>query len=92
MTGPVDDDQDIPLDPETYMHHLRLLKSAHCARPVIHQGLNQFINSLTLFRDGGRQGMTVYLAGMKGGIDSAEIKIPQARSTSSPNGTEPIPD
>lgn len=75
MTGPVDDDQDIPLDPEMFKHHLLLLKSAHCARPVVHLGLNQFINSLTLYRDGGRQGMTVYLAGVKGGIDSSEIEI-----------------
>jgi len=64
-----------PLDPQAYAHQLLLLKSAHCARPVLHQGLNKFINSLSLYQDGGRVSMTVYLAGSKEGVDSKEIQI-----------------
>ena len=75
MTGPVEADQVEPLDVNAYRHQALLLKSAHCARPVVHQGLHQFINGLTLYHDGGRVGMLVYLAGIKGGINSNEIEI-----------------
>jgi hypothetical protein len=92
VTGPVEDSQDEPLDPETYKHHLLILKSAHCCRPVVHRGLNQFINGLTLHRNGGGNAMTVYLAGMKDGIDSKDIQIPPASPGLSHSGTEPIPD
>lgn len=75
MTGPVETSQDKPLDVEAYRHHLLLLKSLHCARPVLHQGLNQFIKALTLNDSGGSVVMIVYLAGKQGGIDSSEIEI-----------------
>jgi hypothetical protein len=75
MTGPVPNAQDEPLDPESFKHQYRLLKSAHCCRPVIYHGLNQFIHSLTLHQDGGRVAMTVYLAGITGGIESSEVQI-----------------
>lgn len=75
MTGPVPNNQDEPNDPAAYKEHLRLLKSMHCARPVIHKGLKQFITCLTANRDGGRISMTVYLAGKTGGIDSSEIEV-----------------
>lgn len=75
MTGPVDTNQAEPLDPQAYKHQWLLLKSAHCARPVLHQGLRQFINSLTLYQNGGRVSMTVYLAGVTGSFDSSEIQI-----------------
>lgn len=75
MTGPVQGTQDEPNDPNAYKHHLLLLKSMHCARPVVHEGLNQFISCLTANRDGGRISMTVYLAGKVGGFDSKEIQI-----------------
>jgi len=78
MTGPVDTTQVEPLDVVAYRHHWALLKSAHCARPVIHQGLRQYINSLTLYQNGGRVSMTVYLAGITGGFDSSEIQIMEA--------------
>ena len=71
---------DTPLDPQSYKHQLLLLKSAHCARPVLYQERNQFINGLTLYQNGGRDSMTVYLAGMKDGIDSAEIGISRTAS------------
>lgn len=75
MTGPVPNNQDEPNDPAAYRAHLLLLKSMHCARPVIHKGLKQFITCLTANRDGGRISMTVYLAGIVGGIDSSEIEV-----------------
>lgn len=62
-------------DPISYRHQALLLKSAHCCRPVLHAGRKQFIHTLTMYQDGGRLSMTVYLAGIKGGIDSAEIQI-----------------
>jgi hypothetical protein len=75
MTGPVPNAQDEPLDPQAYIHQVRLLKSAHCCRPVLYQGRSQFINGMTLYHDGGRVAMTVYLAGDAGGIDCREIQI-----------------
>jgi hypothetical protein len=78
MIGPVPNNQDEPLDPDAYQHQVRLLKSAHCCRPVIHRGLHQFINGLTLYQDGGRVAMTVYLAGSAEAIDSAQIDIKPA--------------
>lgn len=69
------DANDTPLDQQAYKHQLLLLKSAHCARPVLHQDRNHFINALSLYQDGGRVSMTVYLAGMKEGIDSKEVQI-----------------
>ena len=75
MTGPVPNNQDEPNDPAAYRAHLLLLKSMHCARPVIHKGLKQFITCLSANRDGGRISMTVYLSGVAGGIDSSEIEV-----------------
>ena len=69
------DEPDVPLDQAAYRHHLLLLKSAHCSRPVLHQGLNRFINGLTLYQNGGRVSMVVYLAGSKDGLDSKEVQI-----------------
>lgn len=77
MTGPVPNNQDEPNDEAEYRHHLMLLKSMHCARPVLHEGLNQFISCLTANRHGGRIAMTVYLAGKVGGFDSREVQIKQ---------------
>lgn len=80
MTGPVPTNQDEPNDPGTYREHLLLLKSMHCARPVVYQGLNQFITCLTANRDGGHISMTVYLAGKIDSFDSSEIQIKQESS------------
>lgn len=71
---------DTPLDQQNYKHQLLLLKSAHCARPVLYQERNHFINGLTLYQNGGRVAMTVYLAGKRDGIDSAEIGISRTAS------------
>jgi hypothetical protein len=78
MTGPVHVDPNEPNDPDAYRHHLLLLKSMHCCRPVVHEGLNQFISCLTANRDGGRISMTVYLAGKPDPIDSSQIQIKHA--------------
>jgi len=75
MIGPINADQVEPLDPNAYKHQARLLKSAHCARPVVHHGLHQFINGLTLYHDGGRVAMLVYLAGKPDGVDSNDVQI-----------------
>jgi hypothetical protein len=75
VTGPVPNNQDEPNDADAYRHHMLLLKSMHCCRPVVYEGLNQFITCLTANRDGGRISMTVYLAGKPGGIDCSEIQI-----------------
>jgi len=75
MTVPASDNQDEPIDLESFKHQARLLKSAHCCRPVLYRGLKQFIHTLTMYQDGGRLGMTVYLNGIRGGIDSSEIQI-----------------
>jgi len=75
VTGPVPNNQDEPNDPAAYREHLLLLKSMHCARPVVYQEKKQFITCLTANRDGGRISMTVYLAGIAGGIDSSEIEV-----------------
>lgn len=79
MTGPVNADQVEPLDVVAYKHQALLLKSAHCARPVVHKGLHQFINGLTLYHDGGRVAMIVYLAGIRDGIDSSDVQIKSTR-------------
>ena len=78
MTRPVPNNQDEPNDVEAYRHHLLLLKSMHCCRPVVYQGLNQYITCLTANRDGGRISMTVYLTGKPGAIDSSQIQIKPA--------------
>lgn len=78
--------QDVPLDQDAYRHQLLLLKSAHCGRPVVHEGLNQFINSLTLYQDGGRVAMLVYLAGKKDGIDSSEIRVKSSANNTTNEG------
>lgn len=84
MTGPVPTNQDEPNDPAAYRAHLLLLKSMHCARPVVYQGKNRFISCLTANRDGGHISMTVYLAGMTDGIDSSEIEIKHATNERTP--------
>jgi len=75
MTGPVPNSQDEPLDVEAFAHQLRLLKSAHCCRPVLYQGKHQFINGLTLHHNGGRIGMIVWLKGITDAIDSSDVQI-----------------
>jgi hypothetical protein len=83
MIGPVSTNQDTPLDPAAYRHQMLLLRSAHCARPVLYQERNRFINGLSLYQNGGRVSMTVYLAGSKEGIDSTDVQIKPAAQEAS---------
>lgn len=75
MIGPVDSTRDEPFHPEMCRHQLLLLKSLHCGRPVLYQGLRQFISCVTANQSGCDIDMIVYLAGMKGGVDSREVEI-----------------
>jgi hypothetical protein len=75
MTGPVDDSRDQPLDPQAYRHQLLLLKSLHCARPVLHDGLSKFIQCLTINQSGCDIGMLVYLTGHPTAIECSQIQI-----------------
>lgn len=75
--GLPDSDQVEPFDEAAYVHQLRLFKSMHCARPVLHRGLNRFITCLTVTGTGSRLDMTVYLAGVLGSVDCAEVQIKQ---------------
>jgi len=88
MTGPVADTEDAPLDLDAYRHHLLLLKSMHCARPVIHQGLQQFIKALTLNGSGGSIDMIVYLSGKRDGVDGREILIKPSNNNGASDGPE----
>ena len=75
MTGPISTKQDEPFDPEALKHQILLLKSAHCMRPVVHQGRHQFIHGLTLNLTGSTPEMTVYLGGIPGGTASIDVQI-----------------
>lgn len=76
--GLPDSDQSEPLDEAAYRHHWALLKSMHCARPVLYQGRRQFISCLTINGTGTQIDMLVYLAGIRDSINSAEIEVPQS--------------
>jgi hypothetical protein len=77
MTGPVDTSEDLPLDPDSFRHHLLLLKSMHCGRPVLYQGQHRFVSCLTANQSGCDIDMIVYLTGQAGGIGSREIVVPR---------------
>jgi len=88
MTGPIPNNQDVPLDPEAYAHQLQLLKSVHCCRPVLYQGRKVFINGLTVHHGGSGVGMDVRLAGNTDAIDSADVQILRALADQSSTATE----
>lgn len=66
-----------PLDEGTYKHQALLLRSLHCARPVIYQGRSAFIHTISASQAGGHIEMTVYLAVDPAPIDSSHISIAQ---------------
>jgi hypothetical protein len=76
MIGPIDNTQDEPFNADLCRHQLLLLKSLHCGRPVLYQGLRHFISCMTANRSGCDIDMTVYLAGRTGGLDCREIEVP----------------
>ncbi|MFC5551781.1 hypothetical protein [Massilia aerilata] len=75
MTGPIAANQDQPLNPSTFKHQALLLKSMHCCRPVLHNGLKHYIQGLTSNVSGCDITMLVYLTGKPDGIDSSLIEI-----------------
>lgn len=76
MTGPIESRHDVLFNPDAFRHQLLLLKSLHCARPVLHEGRMQFIQCLSVNLSGCDFQMTVYLAGKQAGVDSSAVQIP----------------
>ena len=64
-----------PLDQETYKLHALLLRSLHCARPVILDGRRAYIHTLTASLAGGRIEMTAYMTGDETPIDAARLVV-----------------
>ena len=75
MSTLAEDRQDEPFDPRTWKHQFLLLKSQHCCRPVLYQGVRRFIQCVSANCSGCDIVMTVYLRGIQGGIDSSQIQI-----------------
>lgn len=75
MSGEINELASGPLYPEAYRHQMLLLKAMHHARPVIHEGLQQFLQVLTPRLAGGRVQMDVYLQGRAAPIDSGDIAL-----------------
>lgn len=80
--GLPNDAQNEPIDLETYQHQAALLKSLHCARPVLYQGRNEFIRCVTANTSGSPVDMVVYLAGKRDSVDSTEVQIKPAEGKS----------
>lgn len=64
-----------PLDPDAYKHQARILQALHYCRPVLHEGLNQFVQVVNSRLAGGRVQMDVYLTGKPDAIDSSKITL-----------------
>lgn len=64
-----------PLDKATHDHHLALLTALGCARPVLYEGRQRFIQVATARQDGGRIEMVVYLAGDPAPIDASAVSL-----------------
>ena len=64
-----------PLDQDEYKRQALLLRSLHCARPVLLDGRQQYIHTLTTSQAGGRIEMTAYLAGSPAPIDAARLVV-----------------
>jgi hypothetical protein len=64
-----------PLDPDAYKHQARILQAMHYCRPVIVDGLQQFVQVASSRLAGGRVQMDVYLTGKPEAIDSSKITL-----------------
>lgn len=64
-----------PLDPDAYKHQARILQAQHYCRPVIVDGLQQFVQVASSRLAGGRVQMDVYLTGKPEAIDSSKITL-----------------
>lgn len=71
-----------PLDPEEYKRQLLLLRSLHCARPVILDGKQAYIHTLSASQDGGHIEMTAYMTGDPTPVDATRlvVELPNART------------
>lgn len=63
------------LDPDAYKHQARILQAQHYCRPVLLDGVEQFVQVASSRLTGGRVEMDVYLAGIPGAIDSSKIVL-----------------
>lgn len=73
--GAAPPEQTGPLDPEAYRQQMLLLKAMHYASPVMHDGVQQYLQVLTPRLAGGRVQMDVYFTGRPQPVDSATITL-----------------
>lgn len=73
--GAAQPEQAGPLDPVAYRHHQLLLRAMHYAHEVMHEGLYQYIHTMTPRQAGGRIQMDVYFTGRPEPVDSATITL-----------------
>lgn len=75
MNAPLNSTEYGPLDEAVYRHQSLLLRSLHCARPVMLDGRQQYIHTISASQDGGHIEMTVYMAGDPTPISSTSIEV-----------------
>ena len=68
------------LDDDERKHQMKLLKSLHCAYPVLLDGKERFIQVLHARQAGGRIEMDVWLTGSSERVDPGLIIVPPARA------------
>jgi hypothetical protein len=66
---------DALLNPEAYLHQARILWLLAAGRPVLHDGGNKYIHTVTAQQAGGTIEMTVYFAGDPKPVDSSLIQL-----------------
>lgn len=70
MRGAITAPDYAPLDQDEYKRQALLLRSLHCARPVMFDGRQAYIHTLSASVAGGRIEMTAYLTGDPTPIDA----------------------
>lgn len=68
-----------PLDADACKQHLALVKSMHCCRPVVINGLEQHIQVVHARQAGGRIEMDVWITGSAERVDPALITFPKMK-------------
>jgi hypothetical protein len=66
---------DALLNPEAYLHQARLLWLLSAGRPVLHDGSNKYIHTVTAQQAGGAIEMAVYFSGDPTPVDSSLIQL-----------------
>lgn len=66
-----------PLDEKEYMLQLKILKTLHCARPVLVDGKEEFIKVVHARQSGGRIEMEVWITGRAVPVAPELITIPK---------------